>query len=78
MDCRLCAWQGCKTQDLSNTCSNIQKESLYINYCLSVFIHTTFNYVRPSGRDTDDDDDLFTESKDEEDREDNKTLLEDY
>lgn len=43
-----------------------------------MFIHTTFNYVRPSGRDTDDDDDPFTESKDEEDREDNKTLLEDY
>ena len=43
-----------------------------------MFIYTTFNYVRPSGRDTDDDDDLFTESKDEEDREDNKTLLEDY
>ena len=67
-----------KTQDLSNTCSNIQKVSLYINYCLSVFIYTSFNYVHPSGRDTEDDDDPFTESKDEEDREDNKTLLEDY
>ena len=55
-----------------------KKESLYLNYCLSVFIYTTFNYVRPSGRDTDDDDDPFTESKDEEDWEDNKTLLEDY
>ena len=62
-----------------NTCSNnIQTESLYINYCLSVFIYTTFNYVCPSGSDTDDDDDPFAESKDEEEREDNETLLEDY
>ena len=40
-----------------------------------MFIYTTFNYIRPSGRDTDDDDDPFAESKDEEEREDNKTLL---
>ena len=40
-----------------------------------MFIYTTFNYIHPSGRDTDDDDDPFAESKDEEEREDNKTLL---
>ena len=40
-----------------------------------MFIYTTFNYIRPSGRDTDDDDDPFAESKDEEEREDNKTLV---
>ena len=60
---------------LSNTCSNIQKESFYINYCLAVFIYTTFNCIRPLGTDNDD---PFAESKDEEEREDNETLLEDY